>query len=100
MCAPGLDDSQHLFDRDSLEFVHCHHLYHQFLQPQRDLDVWGEIDGFLHPVYEDDNVVGLLPGIEVVEHFVEDYSQTPDIALYCVGIADDDLWGHIDGGAD
>ena len=62
--------------------------------------MWGEVNLFFHAVDQHHQVVGLFPGVEVVQHLVEDNSETPNVALDSVGVADDDLRTHVDGGAD
>lgn len=65
-------------------------------EPIRGLYIGREIEGFLHAIDEDHDIVGLLPGVEVVQHFVEDNAQAPDVAFDGIGVAHDDLRRHVD----
>lgn len=57
-----------------------------------------KINWLFHTVYQHHDVVRLLPRVQIVQQFVEDHPQAPHVALNCVGVPNDDLGRHVDGG--
>lgn len=89
------DPLLHLLHRGTFLLINCQHVLDQHLYPVLHLHIRREVQHFLHALKQHQDVLSAMPWVQIVQHFVEDYSQTPHVTLYGVGVAKQYLRRHV-----
>ena len=77
----------------------CQHALDQILDPLLNMNVWRKGDFLVHFLNQNFEIVHFGPRKKVKQNLIENDPTTPHVALYRVGLAQDDLWGHVDRGS-
>ena len=95
----SLNQFLNLTDWKPFRLVYVKHSLYHLLNPLCQFYILGEIYWLPHSFCQYKQVIRSLPWINVIKHLVKHHPQAPNITFYRVGISQNYLWRHVDGGS-